>query len=114
MNVAFDLDGTIDENAEFFSSLASALSAAGHHVYVITGIEQDEVTEDDIAAKAAYLKSIGFTSYDFLYVCPEPHDTWKAKLVQDLDIIALLDNDKDNVKACAPYCTALLVWNTKK
>lgn len=113
MNVAIDIDGTIDQDPEFFSSLAAALQAAGHHVYVITGIEQDEVTPEDVTAKAGYLNAMGFTAYDYVYVCPKPHDEWKAQLVQDLCIDALIDNNKDNARACAPYCTVLLDWNAK-
>ena len=66
-----------------------------------------------MTAKQTYLTSLGFSAYDSIYVCPRPHDENKAQLVQDLDIAALFDNDKDNAKACAPYCMALILWNSK-
>jgi len=39
MRVSFDLDGTITKHPEFFVALGKALLAAGHTVYILTGID---------------------------------------------------------------------------
>lgn len=114
MNIALDVDGTVDAFPAVFDSLAAALEAAGHKVYVITGVEADTVTQADVEAKQGYLKSLGFTAYTAIYVCPTPHDTHKADLVKQLDIALLIDNSKANVKAVAPEAAALLLWNNKE
>ena len=114
MNVAVDIDGTVDAFPQDFNSLCAALRAAGHHVYVITGIESDTVTQQDVVDTQGYLTSIGITAYDTLWVTPTPHDEHKAKLIQDNDVAMLFDNDKDNCKAASSYCAALLLWNNKQ
>ena len=114
MNFAIDVDGTIDAFPDMFQSLCAALRAAGHDVYVITGIEQDAVTQQDVSDKQSYLTSIGFTAYDTIWVCPQPHDEHKAKLIADNDVKALFDNDKDNCKAASGTTACLLLWNNRK
>ena len=115
MNVAFDVDGTIDSFVRPMQSTMSAYTAAGHRVYVITGIEAEAVLPSDVAAKQQYLSAMGIGTdcYFQLIVCPKPHPDNKAKAIQDNDIEMLFDNDKKNVKAAAPYCAALLLWNSK-
>jgi hypothetical protein len=116
MNVAFDIDGTLDAFPVVFESLCAALMAAGHHVYIITGVEEDTVTKTDIANKTAYLTGLGFGkgTYTTLIVMPKPHDVNKAKEVAENDIELLLDNSVANVKACKGLCACLLLWNNKK
>lgn len=116
MNVALDLDGTIDSFPREFQSLMAALTAAGHHVYVITGVDEDAVGKADVAAKQQYLTSLGISSdcYFKLIVCPRPHDTNKAAEIQANDIEMLFDNSKSNVKATVPFCASLLLWNAKE
>jgi hypothetical protein len=114
VNVAVDVDGTIDAAPVETQSMCAALKAAGHTVYVITGIEEDFVTQQDVTDKQGYLKSLGFTAYDSIYVCPQPHDTNKAQLIKDLDVSMLFDNDKDNCKAAASECFCWLLWNNKE
>ena len=77
MNVAFDIDGTIDSFPQVMLGLVTALTAAGHHVYIITGIEQDKVTPTDVRNKKAFLIGLGFGpgTYKELIVLPQPHDT---------------------------------------
>ncbi len=90
--------------------------AAGHHVYVITGVEEDTVTKADITAKQEYLVGLGFGkgTYTELIVMPLPHDTNKAKEIKDNNIELLIDNAVDNVKAAKGLCACLLLWNNKK
>lgn len=98
-----------------FQSTISAFHAAGHNVFIITGVEVTPVTQEDIDQKREYLTSLGISSdlYDSLIVCPEPHPENKAKAIQDNKIAMLFDNSKGNIKAAAPYCAALLLWNAK-
>lgn len=113
MNVGFDIDGTLDAFPEVLGSVMAALAAAGHHVYVLTGVEADQVTEDDVAAKQQYLMSIGCTSWFALYVLPEPHDTNKAQVIKEQDIKLLVDNSVANAKAAVDECAVLVLWNAK-
>lgn len=39
MNFSFDLDGTITRHPEVFRALGQSLKAAGHKVYILTGID---------------------------------------------------------------------------
>jgi hypothetical protein len=116
MNVAFDIDGTLDAFPSVMLALCSALIAAGNHVYIITGVEADKVTPADVAAKTSYLTGLGFGkgTYTQLIVIPEPHDENKAKECKDNDIELLIDNSVPNVKAAKGVCACLLLWNNKK
>lgn len=116
MNVAFDLDGTIDSFPRVFQSLMSALMAAGHHVYVVTGVDSSEVTGDDKTAKQQYLTSLGIgpECYTELVVCPKPHPANKVDQIEELDIDAVFDNKKGTVKKAASHAAAFLLWNSKE
>jgi hypothetical protein len=110
------VDGVADAFPRVTQSLMSALMAAGHHVFVITGVDADAATAADRAAKVQYLTNLGIgpECYTDVIVCPQPHPENKAKAIQDNHIGVLLDNDKQNIKAAAPYCVALLLWNSKE
>lgn len=115
MNVGFDIDGTIDAFPRVFQSLISALATAGHHVFIITGVDADTVTQADIEAKRLYLVSMGIVTYTSLIVCPTPHAENKARVIQEQDIELFIDNDKGNVKAAAKSgAVSLLLWNAKQ
>ena len=121
MNVAFDVDGTIDSFPREFQSLCSALEAAGHHVIIVTGVGGTEVTPDDVVAKKQYLASLGITMYSQVIVCAhgeksdEDIATEKQQVIEENDIHMLFDNDKRNVKAAAAVgVPALLLWNSKQ
>ncbi len=89
--------------------------AGGHRVYVVSGVSEPAVTPQDIAAKKAYLVSLGITQYTQLIVCPQPHAANKAKMLQDNSIELMIDNGKRNVKAAvAEGIASLLLWNSKK
>ena len=115
MNVAFDIDGTIDSFPQVMLGLVTALTAAGHHVYIITGIEQDKVTPTDVRNKKAFLIGLGFGpgTYKELIVLPQPHDTNKADQIKKLDIELLIDNSVANAKAAKTLCAVLILWNSK-
>lgn len=116
MNIAIDIDGTIDSFPRVFQSLMSALTAAGHHVYVITGVSEDKVTQADIDAKRQYLTSIGISDDDYfkLIICPKPHPKNKAACVTANDIALLIDNKKSTAKATKAQCAVLVLWNSKE
>jgi hypothetical protein len=116
MNFAFDIDGVLDAFPAEMLAVCSSLQAGANHVYIITGVEEDAVTKEDVANKEAYLIGLGFGkgSYFKLIVLPKPHDTNKAKAIEDNDIAMLFDNNKDNVKAAKSLCPCWLLWNTKE
>lgn len=115
-NFAFDIDGVIDSFPREMGTMIAALTAAAHHVFIITGVTGDTVAQADIDAKAQFLNSLGLgaDTYFQLICVPEPHDENKAKAIKDNDIGVLVDNSKSNVKAAAGDCVALLVWNSKE
>lgn len=114
MNIAIDVDGTIDAFPRVFQSLISALASAGHRVYVITGVEGTSVTQADVDTKTAYLASMGITMQYAVIVCPKPHAPNKVDIIQENDIDLFIDNNKDNIKAAvADGCASLLLWNGK-
>lgn len=116
-NFAVDIDGTADAFPRAFQSIMSALTAAGHHVYVMTGIAEDTVTAADVDAKRNYLTSIGITPecYFELVVLPRPHPVTKAKAMKDNDCGVLFDNNRENVRAAAAEgIMALYLYNTRE
>ena len=70
--------------------------------------ERAGMSQQDVADKQAYLKSLGFTAYDTIYVCPQPHDEAKAKLVQDLPPFFIADGTPAEVRANAVVQQAYL------
>src|SRR5208282_2186189 len=116
MNFGFDIDGVLDAFPAEMLALCSALQAGGNHVYIITGVEEDEVLPADVTNKEAYLTGLGFGkgSYFKLIVIPSPHDTNKAKAIKDNKIAMLFDNNKDNLKAAKGLCPCWLLWQTKE
>lgn len=116
-NWAVDIDGTIDAFPRVCQTLMSALTAAGHHVYVITGIEEDTVTAADKAAKADYLVSLGVSPecYHELIVLPLPHPELKAQALKDNDCGVLVDNNRENIRvAAAEGVVGLYLYNTRE
>ena len=95
--------------------MMSAFTAAGFHVYIITGVEEPKVTKADVDAKREYLTGLGISSdlYHQMIVCPTPHPQNKLKAIEDNDIEVLMDNSVANVKAAKKACMALLLWNAK-
>ena len=123
-NIGVDIDGTIDSFPILFQHLIAGWTAAGDHVYVITGTgtEKDggKATDADYANKAQYLTAMGIppTSYHQLVVLAHTPTSsvadQKAKFIQDNGIDVLIDNNVDNCKAAKPYCLALLAYNVKE
>lgn len=116
MHVAFDIDGTLDQDPVNFESLCSALMAAGHRVSVVTGCSGDKVSAQDKADKASYLSQIGFergAQYDKLKVFPDPPHKKKAKWCKKHNVAFLFDNSVKNAQLASEYCTVLLPWNDK-
>lgn len=116
MNVAFDLDGTVSAFPAVCQQMISALTAAGHHVYILTGVEESAVTAADQAAKRQALTALGIgkDTYYKLVVCPKPHAANKVKALQDNDIEVLFDNTKKNVKKAAKVAVSFLLWNDRQ
>ena len=115
-NVAFDIDGVLDAFPAEMLMLCSSLTAGGNRVFIITGIEGDEVEDTDVTNKTAYLTGLGFgkSSYFKLIVMPQPHDKNKAKAIKDNKISMLFDNNQNNVKEAKGLCPCWLLWNTRE
>lgn len=116
-NFAFDIDGTIDAFPREMNTIIAALTAAAHHVYIISGLDAPEVTPVDVEAKRDYLISLGLAPecYYQLIIIPEPHAENKLKAIQDNDIGVLFDNNRENIKVAAKGgCLALLLWNSRE
>lgn len=114
-NIGFDVDGTISAFPAEFQTLIAALTAAGHGVFILSGAGGDKVAPGEHAAKVDYLRSLGIAPelYRELIVVPHPHKN-KAKVIQELGIGIFFDNNKQNVKNAAPFCLALLCWNSRE
>jgi hypothetical protein len=112
----FDIDGVIAAFPGQCGSMMAALTAAGFHVYVVSGVGGDTVTDTDVANKRQFLTSLGIgaDTYHELVVIPQPHDVNKAKFIEDNHIDVLVDNSKANCKAAAPFCVSLLLWNARE
>ena len=119
-NLAIDIDGTIDAFPILFQHLIAGWTAAADHVYIITGIGSDTVSDEDHAAKVQYLTSLGISpeSYYQLVVVPtkpgEDHAQAKANYIAQNNIKLLIDNNVDNCKAAKAVCAVFCLWNVKE
>ena len=115
MNVAFDLDNTIDAAPKQIQSLMSALMAAGHNIVVLTGTDSPIVTQDEWQAKADYLNSLGCGQcWNQLVVQShagpnDPGPVLKASWCRDNDVDVLIDNSKDNARAATAFGVPLVL-----
>ncbi|SRR5258708_28671070 len=116
MLVAADLDGTLDAFPREFQSLLSALRAAGHTVYVVTGVTADVATPEHVAAKQQLLASLGLGQcYERLVVVAAPDGVVadrKAAYLTSVGADVLIDNNTHNAGAVAGQGILVLVpWN---
>lgn len=120
MNIGLDIDGTVDSFPVLFQHLIAGWTAAADHVYIITGIHAEEVTDEDHASKVQYLTAMGIppSQYYTLVVVPTKpgmdHAQAKAQYIQDNHIDVLIDNNVDNCKAAKPFCAVFCLWNVKE
>lgn len=121
MFVAFDLDGCVDSYPREMQSLMSALQAAGHHVEVVTGIQDKQPTQQALDEKAQYLASIGCGQcYDKLVVVNYPAGgkdvaNNKVDYLVGAGCHVLVDNTIPNAKAAtAAGLLALVPWGAKQ
>ena len=116
-NWAVDVDGVLDAFPREMGSLVAALTAAGRHVYIITGIDEDTVTAKDTEAKRDFLTSLGVgpDTYFQLIVIPQPHPELKAQALKDNDCGVLVDNNRENIRAAtAEGVVGLYLYNTRE
>ena len=116
-NWAIDLDGVLDSFPREMGSLVAALTAAGRHVYIITGIDEDTVAAKDVEAKRDFLTSLGVgpDTYYQLIVIPQPHPENKAQALKDNDCGVLVDNNRENIRAAtAEGVVGLYLYNTRE
>ncbi len=92
MVIGLDIDGTITRNPAFFSILSSALTKAGHTVFVIT-------LRDDRNRAIADLRKWGIVHQKLITSTPSElmdfGDEWKAMVCQKHKIEIFLDDDAD-------------------
>ena len=120
INIGIDINGTIDAFPILFQHLIAGWTAAADHVYIITGITAEQVTDDDHAAKVKYLVGLGIPpeSYYQLVVMPSKpggdHAQEKAAYIAANHINLLIDNNVDNCKAAKSECAVFCLWNVKE
>lgn len=114
MLACFDIDGTIDAFPDELGALMRALRATGSTVQVLSGIDADELTPDDLVEKSQYLTGLGLgESYDRLVLVPRPHAENKASYMREAGVDLLVDNDKGNAAAAADICPVLVPWQSR-
>ncbi len=120
MNIGLDIDGTIDSFPNLFQHLIAGWSAAADHVYIITGITADTVTDDDHAAKVGYLTGLGIPPEMYYQLVVLSHKAGedvaqaKAEFIRDNHITLLIDNNVENCKAAKQYAAVFCLWNVKE
>ena len=116
-NWAVDIDGVVDAFPRVLGALVSALSAAGHHVYIMTGIDEDTVSDADVEAKRGYLSSLGVgpDTYHELVVLPQPHPANKAEALKANGCGVLVDNNRENIRAAVSEgVVGFYLYNTRE
>ena len=119
MLIACDVDGTADAYPREMQSILQAFRAAGHTVYIVTGVTADAPGEQDAAEKAQYLASLGLGQcYDRLVVIAAPDGVVadrKARYLASIGADLVLDNNVHNARAAAGQgILALVPWNSKE
>ena len=113
--IAFDKDGTIDVDPDFWVEFMETLRSGGWYVIVLSGFEGDVVDENSVAMLQKQLTAMGFEdAYDEAISVANPHDVNKAAIVENRGISCLIDNNKDNVKALPGSCIGLVPWATRE
>ena len=121
MNIGIDIDGTVDSFPILFQHLIAGWTAAGDHVFIITGVSTPTVTDDDYTNKVGYLTAMGIppSIYYKLIIVPagvdeSGHAAQKLQVLKDNNITALFDNNVENIKAATEVCAGFLLWNVKE
>jgi hypothetical protein len=93
MNVAIDIDGTIDgssESPQFFALLSASLKAAGHKVHIVTYRDPQSVAETKQKLKSWKI------AYDALHL---PNDDfgmgmgeWKRSIAEKVGLTMMIDD----------------------
>lgn len=112
LNFAFDLERTLDAEPEAFRALTSALLAADHGVYVVTGLFPGALREHREAQLAAsgFIEGTHFTS---LICCPgsSPAEIGAAKgrICRDLGAALMFEDRPDFIEQISPTTRCLLM-----
>lgn len=105
MLFCFDLDGTLTNHAPVLGPVMNALQADGHTVHILSGHKGETVTKDVMDRKTSLLHSLGLgDSYSKLVVFADPKNKVakdKAAYMARTHAVALIDNNKHNVKHAA-------------
>lgn len=115
MNVGFDMKGTLDAWPKQLGETMTALKENDNVIFIITGITDPHVNDDDITAAKESLNKIGITPamYDHLIVCPAPHPKSKAAAVKEHKIEILIDNKIATAKKASKLgCLCLVPYST--
>ena len=120
INIAIDVDGSIDAFPILFQHLIAGWTAAADHVYIITGVSSETPTDADHAAKVGYLTAMGIPPeqyYQLVVLGHKPNEDVaqaKAAYIAANNIKLLIDNSVENAKAAKSECAVLLLWNVKE
>lgn len=96
MNIGIDLDNTITEIPEFFSTLTNSFLKAGHRIFIIT--YRDEL---DRPKTMEELDTYGI-AYDHLIMLPpntrlQP-GPWKGQIAREVDLDIMIDDAPEVIK----------------
>ncbi len=98
-----DIDGSLTDWPDELGELMRALLARGDDVQVLSGVKGHAVTQADLEEKTALLQSLGVSDcYTKLTVVSDPKNHvahQKVNYMQLVGATAMVDNDKQNVKA---------------
>jgi hypothetical protein len=117
MQIAVDIDGTLDAYPNELRGIMGSVMAAGHQIYILTGTQDDVATQDDWQKKVDYVKALGCESVwdKLIVVSGDDIAKAKAKWCKDNGVDVLIDNDKDNAKAVTAEGILVLVpWGSRK
>lgn len=116
MQIAVDIDGTVDAAPHQFERLLSALRAAGHYVIMLSGSGNHPPSGNSYKTKCNYLSGLGLAEcWDELVIVTGDVAQLKAQWCQDNNIHVLIDNSKSNAEAASKAGVALVLvpWATR-
>lgn len=117
--IGVDVDGTITSAPEQMGAMMMALKAAAHQVIILTGVSGISASQQDFDEKTQLLTSLGCGQcWDSMYIIPHAPGSdlpaMKADLCKQLGVDVLIDNDKNNAKACMAVVPLVLVpWASR-
>ena len=113
MKVAWDLDGTLDQNPALCDTMRD-LKKRGHKNIVLTGHHSAVITKAEKREKKVQLAALGLKGvYDKLKVFPESSVAQdKARYCREHGVDICVDNSQKNLQLMPEGTTLLMPWRT--